>query len=223
MNSIRSVRKTGTMPDPDGRAILELGLTDPISITLASGDLGQGVEASYTVQAVQCPNVAQNFRATFTATVDGSTVRRETIFDAGLRESFNPATVADVRQAWPDFWRSELEEWAGLRGLPALWAGYDRVETRIFASGRNPNRIRDARPLVPLIVNRAFREMSLNGLVPSAWTDKIGDYIDRLDKDFDVLLIETLSAVQWYDDFDNGTGGLTDGSPPARGRIRLSR
>ena len=222
VNSIRSVRKTGVVPDPDGRAILELGLTDPLAFALASGDLGKGIEASYTVQASQCPNVAQNFRATFTATVDGHTVRREVVYDVGLRESYNPASVSDIRQRWPDFWRSELEEWAGLRGLPALWSAYDRVETRIFATGRNPNRIRDVAPLVPLIVNRAFREMALNGLVPSAWTDKIGEYIAQLDKDFDALLLETMSAVQWYDDFDNGTGGLTAG-PRQIGGIRLSR
>ena len=222
-NSIRSVRKTGTMPNPDNRAILVLGLTDPISVSLTSGDLGKGIEAFYTLTAEQCPNIAQNYRAEFTATVHGFTVRREVIYDVGLRESYNPATVADIRSKWPDYWRSELDEWAGLRGLPALTAAYDRVETRIFAAGRNPNRIRDLGPLVPLIVNRSFREMAGFGLVPSAWTDKIGDYIDRLDRDFDAALVETVAAVQWYDDTDNGAGGLGQGSAPSRGRIRLTR
>lgn len=218
-NAIRSFRKTGTV---GLSPLLVVGLTDPLSIPLASGDLGQGIEATITLNATQCPTITQNLRAVFTGTVNGFTVRREVIFDVGLRESCNPATVADLREKWPDHWRSEVEEWTGLRGLPALNTGYDRVETRIFATGRNPNRIRDARPLAPLVVNRAFREMAVFGLVPSAWTDKIPEYIALLDKDFDSGLVDVLSGVQWYDDQDQGTSGLLERTV-TRGSVTLSR
>lgn len=225
IQTVRAFRKTGESTADSDNWILEIDVTDPLVCGFTTGDTGTGIEASIVISGANCPNIAQNHRAVFTATVNGFEVRRETIFDVGLRESYNPATVADLRQAWPDHWRSELEEWAGLRGLPALVAGYDRLETRIFATGRNPNRIRDTRPLVPLIINRAFREMAVFGLVPSTWTDKIPEYIAFLDRDFDALLIDSLSGVQWYDDFDSGNTGAggPGGHPVTRGRIRLSR
>lgn len=218
---IRAVVKTGEVAESDPAEItIVLSLQDPLPIPLTEGDKGTGVEASFTLTAEQCPYIEQNRRAVFTATVQGESIQRETIFDVGLREQYNPATVNDIRAVWPDMWRSECIEWADLRGGPALDNAYNRVELRIATTGKNINRIRDTGPLVPLIVNRALREMAIFGLVPSAWVDNVADYIGQLDKDFAELFEEVMTGLRWYDDSDFGTTGV---KVKAFNQIRLTR
>ena len=205
-------------------ALATIVVRDPLPFAVVAGDTLKGVRVSYTLTAAQVPRVEQNFRAVFRATVAGAEMEREVIFDVGLRESYNPATVIDVKESWPDLAESEVIEWQNTGAAPALDSSWEDVCRKFFSVGKNPNRIRDVLSLRPLVVNRVFRRLAMFGLVPAVWADKVPEYIALLDSTFATLFGEVIAGVQWYDDEDDGIA--TSVELPATGdagTIRLRR
>lgn len=201
----------------------EITTRDLLQFPLEKDDTIKGVSVSYTLSAVQVPRIEQSYRAVFKANIDGVTYRRETVFDVGLRESYNPASVLSLKAAWPNLADSESDEWEDLHGQPAIDIAWQQVSDALLARGRNPNRCREPDTLQPMIVNRALRHLAMFGHVPSIWLEDIKGWLSQLDDDFKGLLDTGVTGVnQWYDDEDDGTQQATETVSKER-FIRLTR
>lgn len=186
------------------------------------GTAVRSLRAWYTLTADQCPLIEENFRAVFTATIDGQPFVREVVYDVGLRDSANPAVVHDLVSEWPDLRYSETSEWRGEAGAQALAGGWDDLQIKIRAKRLNPNRIRDVAPLKPLIVNRAMRRLAITGTVPPAWVAAVPEFLAFLEEEFKAKFADVLAGLQWYDNDDFGISGANEAAPNLN-RIRLSR
>jgi hypothetical protein len=184
----------------------------------------RSLRAWYTIAAESCALIEENFRAVFTATINGQPVVREVIFDVGLRDNANPALVHDILSEWPDLQYSEAAEWTHEDGFQAVQGGWHDLQIKIRAKRLNPNRIRDVAPLKTLIVNRAMRRLAITGCVPPAWVAAVPEFLQFLDDDFKTKFADVLAGLQWYDNDDFGTSGAgaADGGVNLN-RIRLSR
>ena len=186
---------------------------EPLTLSMAAGDSLKSALLTYTVTAANVPRNELNFRAVFSALAGGARITHEVIFDVGLRASHNPANSHDISGAWPDIHRGSVLAWLATGADVALLAGWDAVEASLFASGRNPNRLRDTTPLKVLIVNRALRFMARMGQVPAAWADELLDWLEELDDTYKSDLNTALAGVQWYDDDDDGEVDAGEDTP----------
>lgn len=194
--------------ESERRAVLFV--RQPFQIRPSEGTTISATRVYFDLSAEQCPRIETDFRAVFTATIDGATVRKEVLFDVGLRSSDNPATVRDILDEWPDLAESESYEWFLEQGFPAIEGGWRDVWLRIEAAEKNPNRIRDVDPLKGLIVNRAVRRLAKYGSVPPVWSDRIPEFIDLLDEDFKAQFDQVFAGLRWYDEEDDGIKSAAD-------------
>lgn len=210
-------------PPPGSDPRVMLVLRNPFRVLPTEGTQVGSTRVFIDLDHLQCDRVASDFRAVFTAEMQGEQFRREVIYDVGLRDTSNPCGNRDPLNAWPDLRDSETYEWQNEFGAQAVDGGWEDVFRRIQATKNNPNRIRDIGPFEPLIVNRAMRRLALVGSVPPAWNGQQQALIDLLDRDFTAGFAEAMQAVSWYDAEDLAIRSEADQAAFAPQRIRFSR
>lgn len=189
-------------------------LRQPTHASLSAGDKIHGLDVFVDISAEQTPKVESNYRAVFSATsLSGDRVSAEVIYDVGLRPNTNPATIADLYSAWPNIHSSVVAEWVGTHGDTAVLEGWRAVSDDIWASQKNPNRIRDLTILVTPVVNRMLRYMARFGQVP-AGVESISEWSDQLDDDYRADLNKAMNGgLLWYDDDDDGVASESETTP----------
>lgn len=178
---------------------------NPFQIAPEANTTFSSCRAFVELTGEQCERIEENCRAVFTATIDNESVVKEVIYDVGLRTADNPASPKDLLMKWADYRYSETREWQYEQGAPAVDAAWDDVQLDVRAFGRNPNRIRDTGPLIPLIVNRAAKNLGVYGIVPPLWLNNPLDFIKLVDNDYANLFAKAMASCGWYDNEDFGT------------------
>lgn len=174
---------------------------------------------SYTVSAANCPEVRSNYFAVLTYESNGVVLEDELTFDVGLSYSYNPATYSDFSRVWATISTDVVSNIERTHLESALDNGYESVENVYGAAGRNVNRVRNRKALVPQIINRAMHWLGMAGIVPAAWADKIPEWLELLDAQFDGLY--KTAPISWYDDDDDGEATAEEENRSRNTSIRL--
>jgi len=180
---------------------IEVYFRSPLDFTISSGSVVCH-KIRHLVAAENCPLTEQFFHVVVEYESDGEVYGEEFTYDVGLGRSYNPASYTEFSAAWPAIDTDNIANWLRTGLDSALLVGYDSVEAVYAAVGKNVNRVRNRSALVPQIVNRTMYWMAVAGIVPSAWTDKVEEWLAFLDDQFDKLYMT--ANIAWYDDDDDG-------------------
>lgn len=133
----------------------------------ASADTLEDCLVERTITATESADIGLNFRARFSATVSGSTVIKDVLFDVVKSKLDQPITADNLSDFDPLINRQLPAEIAGTDWERQLAKAWDLVYQDLIAQGLHPSRLLDEKQVAILHYHRFKKLLAENGITAS--------------------------------------------------------
>lgn len=181
---------------PTGRAAV---VSEELEYDYAAGDTVEDTVVYRAITAAESVDIGLNFRARFTATVSGSAVIKDVLFDVVKSKLDQPITAANISDFDPMINRYLPVEIAGTDWERQLEKAWDLVYQDLVSQGLHPSRLLDEKQLAILHYHKFKVMLGRNGITASqdiypmqAVKDHQFEYVNQMQ------LIR--NALTWNDD-----------------------
>ena len=196
--------------DTDAKTITVLS-TPGFSLTAA--DTFVGTRLTYIITAANAETRAHNYRCLWTYTVGGEVFTGENLFDIVRTVPKSPATNTGLRKYSPELmsqWEQLLDDNYDLQDR--IDDAFDRV--MIDLESRSPSNNGWADAIVQwsqcerTVYEHVLLEMALAGYSPPAYSEQIGEWVDRREIEYKRAVEEWTGKIIWYDAGDDRRQGV---------------
>ena len=142
-------------------------VAEELEYDYASSDTLEDCLVERTITSTESADIGLNFRARFTATVSGSTVVKDVIFDVVKSKLCQPITADNLTDYDPMINRQLPAEIAGTDWERQLEKAWDLVYQDLIAQGLHPSRLMDEKQVAILHYHRFKKLLAENGITAS--------------------------------------------------------